>query len=112
MASQQSSNKDLCRSNEECIKELNAQKDSKSLLKKHLTPEVYEKLKDVKTSFGSTLAQNIRSGCMNPASGIGVYAADCESYKAFSELYTPLIFDYHSAKGDKLSVSFKANHIE
>lgn len=36
--------------------------DSKSLLKKHLTPARYEKLKNKKTKFGGTLADCIRSG--------------------------------------------------
>jgi hypothetical protein len=36
--------------------------ESKSLLKKHLTKDVYEKLKDKKTKFGGTLAECIASG--------------------------------------------------
>ncbi|KAK7494542.1 hypothetical protein BaRGS_00014195, partial [Batillaria attramentaria] len=37
-------------------------KDSKSLLKKHLTEDLYKELKDKKTKFGGTLADCIRSG--------------------------------------------------
>lgn len=36
--------------------------DSKSLLKKYLTREVFDKLKTKKTSFGSTLLDCIQSG--------------------------------------------------
>lgn len=36
--------------------------DSKSLLKKYLTREVFDKLKTKKTSFGSTLLDVIQSG--------------------------------------------------
>ena len=36
--------------------------DTHSLLKKHLTPTVYNKLKNVTTNFGGTLADCIRSG--------------------------------------------------
>lgn len=36
--------------------------ESKSLLKKHLTPERYKLLKDKKTKLGGTLADCIRSG--------------------------------------------------
>lgn len=36
--------------------------DSKSLLKKYLTREVFDALKDKKTSFGSTLLDCIQSG--------------------------------------------------
>lgn len=34
----------------------------KSLLKKHLTREIFDKIKDLKTSFGSTLLDVIQSG--------------------------------------------------
>ena len=36
--------------------------EHKSLVKKHLTKELYEKLKDKSTSLGGTLAQCISSG--------------------------------------------------
>lgn len=36
--------------------------DCKSLLKKFLTREVFDKLKDLKTSFGSTLLDVVQSG--------------------------------------------------
>lgn len=36
--------------------------DSKSLLKKYLTREVFDALKNKKTSFGSTLLDCIQSG--------------------------------------------------
>lgn len=36
--------------------------DSKSLLKKYLTKEVFDSLKNKKTSFGSTLLDCIQSG--------------------------------------------------
>lgn len=47
---------------DELWKSLSGQKDSKSLVKKHLTKELYEKLKDKPTSLGGTLAQCISSG--------------------------------------------------
>eukprot|EP01083_Nonionella_stella_P065172 170522_1 len=69
--------------------------DSKSLLKKHLTPEVFTELKDLKTDNGITLADCIRSGCDNVDSGVGLYAPDVESYTVFAKLFNPLIDDYH-----------------
>lgn len=39
-----------------------AASDSKSLLKKYLTKEVFDSLKNKKTSFGSTLLDVIQSG--------------------------------------------------
>jgi protein-arginine kinase len=56
---------------------------------------VFLKLKDKKTKHGSTLLDVIQSGCANPDSHVGVYAPDAEAYKVFSDLFTPLIVDYH-----------------
>ena len=66
-----------------------------SLLCKHLTPEVFELLKDKKTSNGFTLEQAINSGVQNPDSSIGVYAGDRESYTVFGPLFDPIIKEYH-----------------
>lgn len=44
------------------FKALQDAKDCKSLLKKHLTQERFDKLKDLKSKFGGTLADCIRSG--------------------------------------------------
>jgi arginine kinase len=54
--------------------------ESRSLLKKYLTQEIFDKLKTVKTSFGSSLLDVIQSGVENPDSGVGIYAPDAESY--------------------------------
>ncbi|XP_069141300.1 taurocyamine kinase-like [Argopecten irradians] len=66
-----------------------------SLLKKYLTQEVFDELKDKKTSLGGTLAQCINSGCKNMHSGVGLYACDPEAYVVFKSLFDPLIMDYH-----------------
>ena len=75
-----------------------ALKDSKSLLAKYLTKEVFEELKDKKTKNGFTLAQAINSGVKNPDSGIGAYVGDEESYDVFSALFDPIIEEYHGFK--------------
>lgn len=66
-----------------------------SLLCKYLTPEVFEALKNKKTSNGFTLEQAINSGVENLDSGIGVYAGDQESYTVFAALFDPIIKEYH-----------------
>lgn len=70
-------------------------KDCDSLLSKHLTPEVYEELKDKVTSNDFTLEQAINSGVKNLDSGIGVYAGDKESYTLFGPLLDSIIEEYH-----------------
>merc|ERR1712212_784281 len=70
--------------------------DCKSLLRKYLTKEVFDALKNKKTSFGSTLLDVIQSGVDNLDSGVGIYAPDAESYSLFADLFDPIIEDYHA----------------
>lgn len=80
----------------------NLPKDCTSMLCKHLTPEIFEALKDKKTANGFTLEQAINSGVVNIDSGIGVYAGDEESYTLFAPLFDAIIEDYHGfSKDDK-----------
>ena len=73
----------------------NFPENCRSLLCKYLTPEVFELLKERKTSNGFTLEQAINSGVQNPDSSIGVYAGDKESYTVFGPLFDPIIEAYH-----------------
>ncbi|KYJ87358.1 phosphagen kinase [Sulfurovum riftiae] len=73
----------------------NFPEDCRSLLCKYLTPEVFELLKERKTSHGFTLEQAINSGIQNIDSSIGVYAGDKESYTVFGPLFDPIIEAYH-----------------
>jgi len=72
-----------------------------SLLRKYLTKDLFKRLKDRKTSYGFTLGQVICSGVVNQDSQIGVYAGDAESYELFSELFEPIIVDYHDVNLDE-----------
>jgi len=66
-----------------------------SLLKKYLTRDALDELKEKKTAMGATLLDIVQSGMENLDSGIGVYAPDAESYRMFSSLFDPIIEDYH-----------------
>lgn len=66
-----------------------------SLLERHLTPELYQRLQGLKTAEGFTIDDVIRSGRMNPDSSVGVYAGDAESYVLFSEFLDQIIGAYH-----------------
>ncbi|MFT7003939.1 MAG: protein-arginine kinase [Sulfurimonas sp.] len=73
-----------------------------SQLSKHLSREVFQELKDKKTSNGFTLDNLINSGVVNIDSDIGVYAGDEESYSLFAPLFDPIIQEYHGfSKDDK-----------
>uniref|UniRef100_A0A4D5R960 arginine kinase n=1 Tax=Scolopendra viridis TaxID=118503 RepID=A0A4D5R960_SCOVI len=80
---------------EEGFKKLQDATDCKSLLKKHLTKEVFEKTKVLKTAMGATLMDICQSGFANLDSGVGVYAPDAESYTLFADLFNPIIEEYH-----------------
>jgi len=77
------------------FKKLEAATDCKSLVKKYLTKEVFDKLKDKKTALGATLLDVIQSGVENLDSGVGIYAPDAEAYSLFAPLFDPIIEDYH-----------------
>ncbi|OQR85932.1 creatine kinase, mitochondrial precursor [Thraustotheca clavata] len=72
----------------------------RSLMSKHLTREIYAKLKDVKTSTGYTLERAIQTGVDNPHLGVGITAGDEESYVLFKEIFDPVIEGWHGYKKD------------
>jgi len=76
--------------------------ESGSLVKKHLSREIYKALEHKQTCSGFTLAKAINSGVKNPDSAIGIYAGDAQSYDTFSQLFDPVISEYHGfSKGKK-----------
>merc|ERR1712168_1703349 len=77
------------------FKKLEAATNCKSLLKKYLTRDVFDQLKNKKTALGATLLDVIQSGVENLDSGVGLYAPDAESYSLFAPLFDPVIEDYH-----------------
>lgn len=70
-----------------------------SLLKKHLTKEIWEALQDRKTATGFAFADLIRSGVEQEDSAIGMYAGDSASYDLFAPLLDPVLLDYHGSSG-------------
>jgi len=78
---------------------------TKSLLSKHLTRDVWEKLKDAKDEQGVSFKQCILSGCQNTDSGIGCYAGSHAGYTQFADLFDPVIKSYHGHDKEALHVS-------
>lgn len=69
--------------------------EHKSLMSKVLTPEMFEKLKDVKSSKGYTLSNSIMTGVVTPHLGVGCTAGDEECWELFKDLYYPVIQGWH-----------------
>jgi len=85
--------------------------NSNSLMAKYLTPDIFDQLKDKKTSNGYTLENLIASGKENLDSGIGAYAGDKESYEVFAPLLDPIIQEYHQfSKDDKHKSDFNSDN--
>lgn len=79
---------------EEGFRKLSAS-NSRSLLAKHLTRQVFDKIKMKRTTLGFTLHDAIQSGFEDPDCEFGIVAPDAESYTTFEELFNPIIEDYH-----------------
>jgi creatine kinase len=67
----------------------------RSAMAKHLTPELFEKLKDVKSNKGYTLSNAIMTGTVTPHLGVGATAGDEDCWEVFKDLYYPIIQDWH-----------------
>ncbi|CEG35931.1 creatine kinase [Plasmopara halstedii] len=69
-----------------------------SLMTKHLTKTLYDKLKDKHSSKEYTLDMAIQTSNDNPHLGVGVVAGDEECYQVFKDLYDPVIEGWHGYK--------------
>jgi len=67
----------------------------RSAMAKYLTPELFEKLKNVKSSKGYTLSNVIQTGVVTPHLGVGATAGDEECFELFKDLYYPIIKEWH-----------------
>ena len=81
-------------------------KSKKSLVKKHVTKAVWNKLKDIKTkTCGFTLWKAIQVSVEFPNQHCGIYAGDWDSYKDFASVFDPIIQEYHGISADSKHTS-------
>ena len=75
-------------------------KKHNNLMAKHLSPKVYEKLRNKLTKSGFSLDEAIQTGVDNPGhpfiSTVGIVAGDEESYEVFADLFDPIIEERHN----------------
>jgi creatine kinase len=64
-------------------------------MSKVLTPELFEKLKDVKSDKGYTLSNAIMTGTVTPHLGVGATAGDEDCWEVFKDLFYPIIQGWH-----------------
>merc|ERR1712203_494960 len=81
-------------------------KSKHSLVAKHVTPSLWDKLSSVKTATsGFTLAKAIACAVQFDDQHCGIYAGDWDSYKDFAEVFDPLIQEYHGISPDAMHTS-------
>jgi len=81
-------------------------KSKHSLVAKYVTEPLWEKLKNAKTkTSGFTLSQAIACAVNFDNQHCGIYAGDWDSYKVFSDVFDPLIQDYHGISADSVHTS-------
>merc|ERR1712165_561116 len=76
-------------------------KSTHSLVAKYVTKPLWEKLsRAVTATSGFTLAQAIACAVEFDNQHCGIYAGDWDSYKVFSDVFDPIIQDYHGLAAD------------
>lgn len=78
-----------------------------SLLKKHLTRDIWSNMKKKNTSLGGNIQLCLKSGVHNMDSKIGVMASDEDAYKTFGDLFGPVIKDLHPKFDHRASYKFE-----
>ena len=81
-------------------------KSTHSLVAKYVTASLWEKLSGVTTkTAGFTLGNAIACAVQFDDQHCGIYAGDWDSYKDFSEVFDPLIQEYHGISADVVHTS-------
>ncbi|OMJ79448.1 hypothetical protein SteCoe_20550 [Stentor coeruleus] len=65
--------------------------NSKSLVQKHMSESVWNKLHNTKTKLNHDLHECLTIGLQHADSVPGIYAADSECYEVFQEIFEPVI---------------------
>jgi len=75
-------------------------KNSNNWMSKCMTPDIYEKLRNVMTKNGYTLDMAIQTGVDNPSDAdcmaVGITAGDEDSYSTFKDIFEPIIAGRHN----------------
>jgi len=81
-------------------------KSKKSLVKKYVTRQKWNELRDVKTkTSGFTLWKAIQVSVHFPNQHCGIYAGDWDTYKDLAPVFDPIIQEYHGIKPGAMHTS-------
>ena len=85
---------------------------SNSLLKRHLSRDIWSNMKKKSTGKGGNIQMCVKSGVQMPSTDIGIMATDEEAYKSFSDLFGPIIKDLHPKFDFRYSYKFEEVKME
>ena len=85
---------------EDAFKNISTRDNDKSQVRRCLTEDVFNEIKDRTTPSGATLLDVIRSSLHNADSSVGMYAPDAASYEVFAPLFGPVIQGIHKVSAD------------
>merc|ERR1712002_52129 len=81
-------------------------KSTHSLVAKYVTKPIWDKLSRAQTkTSGFSLAKAIACAVEFNNQHCGIYAGDWDSYKVFSDVFDPLIQEYHGISADSVHTS-------
>ena len=83
-----------------------------SLLKKHLSRDLWAQLKKKNTPKGGNIQMVVQSGVQRPETKIGVMATDEDAYKTFSDLFQPIVKDLHPRYDFRYTYKFEELQME
>ena len=69
--------------------------DHKSLMRKNMTQDLFDKLKDKKSSKGYTLSNGMQAGVLRPHLGVGFTCGDEECFEIFADIINPIVKGWH-----------------
>jgi len=86
----------------------------KSAMRRHMTEEIFNKYKGVRSARGVTLEMCMKTGVDSPHLGIGITAGDESCYDTFKDIFYPVIQDWHGfdPSKDKHARDLDPNNLE
>jgi hypothetical protein len=88
------------------------QSEHDSLLKRHLSRELWSHLKKKNTPKGGNIQMCVRGGVQRPESEVGIVATDEDAYKTYADLFQPVIKDLHPLYDFRYTYKFEELSME
>lgn len=108
-------NEDLANNEWPKVMDEHKKAEHQSIMCQSIDKEMFEKMKDLKSEKGWTIARAINTGVQHPHSFTGCHAGDLDSYYTFKDFFFPVVERYHvgyNTATDKHVTDMDVNKIE